>query len=209
MESTTLLSSYRRIRIRNDDVLVHSTSKFKGREVGRLRGFHKLVMTDPKHFIHVAAILTTEIQDFPDAISYIKEETALGNLLPEVHGLQHIDYGELSHAEIVRQLLEAKQFIINEFNYTPTIWYSPWGAGEDARGAHLRGAALDAGLNLVTLSGFIPPATLVNEIRSLSKTGESPASLIARWEGREILRHWWEGAGALDECIKFFKANDP
>lgn len=161
-------------------------------------------MVDPKHFIHVAAILTTEIQEFPDAIDYIKEETAAGNLQPEVHGLQHINYEELTHKEIVEHLTEAKQFIVDTFNYTPTIWYSPWGAGASTKGTHLRGAALEAGLNLVTLEGMIRPSVLMQEIRSTPETPEARAQLIARWEGKEILRHWWEGTGALTGCIKFF-----
>lgn len=168
-----------------------------------------MVMEDPKHFIHVLAVLTTEIQEFPECIAYIKEETAKGNMRPEVHGLHHVDYAGLAYGEVVSQLSEAKAFIIDQFNYVPTEWYSPWGAGADARGAHLRPAALEAGLNLVTCEGMIQPSKLVHEIRALPDTTEAKAKLIQDWAGKEILRHWWEGSGALMESIQFFKANDP
>lgn len=195
--------SYKQIRIRDDDVLVTSSS-FTGKEFARFRGFHNMVKEDPKHFIHVLAVLTTEIQAFPECIDYIKEETAAGTMFPEVHGLHHIDYASLPYAETVAQLSEARQFIIDRFNYTPTVWYSPWGAGADERGSHLRAAAMDAGLNLVTCKGMIQPSDLIKDIRTTS----DPKELIQRWEGKEILRHWWEGSGALMESIQFFKAND-
>ena len=200
--------SYNRIRIRDDDVLVTSSS-FRGKEFARFRGFHNMVMEDPKHFVHVLAILATEIQEFPECIDYIREETAAGNMYPEVHGLHHVDYAALSYAEVVRQLTEAKAFVSHTFNYTPVVWYSPWGAGADSRGAHLRPAALEAGLNLVTCVGMIQPSKLVNEIRALPDSPEARTDLIKAWEGKEILRHWWEGSGALMESIQFFKANDP
>jgi len=200
--------TYNRIRIRDDDVLVTSSS-FRGKEFDRFRGFHNMVTEDPKHFIHVLAVLATEIQEFPECIAYIKEETAKGTMQPEVHGLHHIDYAGLPYAVVVSQLREAKDFIVSSFNYVPTIWYSPWGAGADARGEHLRPAALEAGLNLVTCVGMIQPSKLVHEIRALADTPEDKANLIMAWEGKEILRHWWEGSGALMESIQFFKANDP
>ena len=202
------MTNYRRIRIRDDDVLVTSSS-FRGKEFERFRGFHNMVKEEPKHFVHVLAILATEIQEFPECIDYIREETALGNMYPEVHGLHHIDYAGLSYAEVVRQLTEAKAFVTRTFAYTPTVWYSPWGAGADLRGSHLRPAALEAGLNLVTCVGMIQPSKLVHEIRDLPDTPEAKAALIKAWEGKEILRHWWEGSGALMESIQFFKANDP
>lgn len=200
--------SYKRIRIRDDDVLV-SSSSFTGKEFERFRGFHNMVKEDPKHFVHVLAILATEIRAFPECIDFIKEETAKGTMFPEVHGLHHIDYASLPYEAVVAQLSEAKQFIIDNFNYTPTLWYSPWGAGADARGAHLRPAAIDAGLNLVTCVGMIQPSKLINEIRAIENTTTAKKAIIERWAGSEILRHWWEGSGALMESIKFFKENDP
>ena len=209
------LSNYRRIRIRDDDILV-SSSSFPGKEFDRFRGFHNTVKEDPKHFVHVLAILATEIQAFPECIDYIREETAAGHMYPEVHGLHHIDYASLPYNEVVTQLTEAKQFIINEFNYVPTLWYSPWGAGADERGAHLRQAALDAGLNLVTCEGMIEPSAMLYDVRAVKGLDRETGSrvitptmtkefLLKKWEGKEILRHWWSSVGQLNEIIKHCK----
>ena len=195
---------YQKIRIRNDDVLVHSRS-FSGREFGRFKGFHNIIQMDPRHFEHVVAILTTEIQDFPECIEYIKTETAAGRIFPEVHGLRHIDYAALSYNEVVEELRTAVSSIENMFSYRPSKWYSPWGAGADKRGAHLASAAKAAGLTLVTCVGVIQPSALVADVRAVRAGNMDKLDLYAKWEGKEILRHWWEGSGALHESIEFFK----
>lgn len=194
---------FKKIRIRNDDVLVHS-SRFDGREFSRFKGYHEIICQDLEHFEHVPAILTTEIQDFPECITYIKSETACGRMTPEVHGLHHIDYAKLSHDEVVDQLYEAKNFIIEKFNHTPTVWYSPWGAGEDKNGSHLRGAAMAVGLNLVTCANIIAPSRMLADVRAAKKGLLTKQQVLDIWEGREILRHWWSGVGALNEIIAFF-----
>lgn len=207
---------YNKIRIRDDDVLVTSSGR-KGKEFERFRGFHNTVCSDLVHFVHIPAILVTEIQQFPDCIEYIKAETAAGRMEPEVHGLHHVDYAALPIAEVVDQLLEAKAWIHNQFNWLPTKWYSPHGAGADARGAHLKTAALSAGLELITCNPLIKPSALVYDVRAAKGTDKetgltvigpptmSTQELLDKWEGREILRHWWEGHGALTEAITFFK----
>ena len=216
MESITTL--IKKIRIRDDDVLVDSRGR-KGKEFARFRGFHNTVCIDPRYFIHVPAILVTEIQQFPDCIEYIKNETAKGLMEPEIHGLQHKDYALLTTASIVEELTECKQWIQNNLNWTPTLWYSPHGAGADPDGARLRVAAEEVGLTLVTCENMINPSSLVRDVRAVKgrdlETGlkivipptMTVDQLLAKWQGKEILRHWWEGVGALTESIKFFKEN--
>jgi len=195
---------YKRIRIRNDDVLVHS-SGFDGREFKRFKGFHEVVCQDTEHFMHVPAILATEIQEFPECIEFIKIETAGRRMFPEIHGWQHKDYAKLSSAEVTNELLLAKQFVQDTFKCFPTIWYSPHGAGADHAGAHLTEAALAAGLTLVTCVNRILPARIVEDVRAVKAGTSTVEQLASKWAGKEILRHWWEGLGALDESIKFFK----
>jgi hypothetical protein len=197
---------YNKIRIRDDDVLVHSSS-FRGQEFGRFKGFHNLVQIDPRHFHHVLAVLVTEIQDFPECIQYVKEETAAGRMSPEVHGLHHIDYAALSYAEVVEQLTSARLWIESTLEYVPTTWYSPWGAGADVRGTHLAPAAQAAGLTLVTCADMIEPSALVKDVREVKAGTMTKEDLYVKWEGKEILRHWWQGVGALEESIQFFKEN--
>ena len=195
---------FKPIRIRNDDVLVHS-SGFTGREFTRFKGFHAIVCQDTEHFIHVPAILAKEIQEFPECISFIKEETAAGRMLPEVHGWEHKDYAKLSHTQITDELKTARRFVEDEFNFRPTFWYSPHGAGADQNGAHLRDAAMEAGLVLVTCQGVKHPSDLVNAVRKVKNDNLSVDKLVKDWQGQEILRHWWQGLGALNEFIRFFK----
>lgn len=195
---------FNKIRIRDDDVLI-SSKGFAGREFARFKGFHNVVLQDPKHFIHVGAILTTEIQEFPECIEFIKQETAAGRFLPETHGLKHIDYANLSFDEIGEHLNICRKFIQDNFNYNPTIFYSPWGAGADARGAHIRPAAAAVGFQLVTCEHMIHPHRLVEDV-NLAKEGKVlSSSLLTKWEGKEILRHWWEGANSISTSTLYFK----
>ena len=54
---------------------------------------------------------------------------------------------------------------------------------------------------------MIQPSELVNDVRKV-KSGEMVKDFMyAKWEGKEILRHWWEGSGALLESIEFFRDN--
>ena len=206
-----------KIRIRDDDVLVGSRGR-SGKEFDRFRGFHNMVLMDPRHFIHVPAILVREIQSFPECVEYVKQETAAGRMLPEIHGWEHKDYAPLTTEEIVDELTKAKRFIQDTFNYTSTVWYSPHGAGADARGAHLKWAAEECGLILVTCERIVKPSALVYDVRAVAgkdrETGTiampqtmTKEQLLAKWEGREIFRHWWEGMGALTESVTWFRDN--
>lgn len=178
-----------------------------------------MVCLDERHFIHVPAILAREIQEFPDCVEYVKAETAAGRMLPEIHGWEHKDYALLSIVEIIIDLNKAKAFIQDNFNYNPSVWYSPHGAGADARGAHLKEAAYECGLTLVTCEGMIKPSALVFDIRAVAgrdrSTGKIPMpqtmtkeELLAKWESKEILVHWWgPGLGALNESVTWFRDN--
>ena len=216
-EGTCSLTNFNKIRIRDDDVLVSSSGR-AGNEFARFKGFHNMVLMDPRHFIHVPAILVREIQEFPECIQYVREETAAGRMLPEIHGWEHKDYAALTPEAIVKEIGDAQDFIEDQFNYTPKFWYSPHGAGSDARGAHLKWAAEELGLTLVTCENVIKPSALVFDVRAVAgkdrSTGHTPMpqtmtkeQLLAKWEGREIFRHWWEGMGALTESIRWFQDN--
>lgn len=180
-----------KIRIRDDDVLIHSSQwpdPFK-----RFRGFHGVVCQDTEHFIHVPAILATEIRAFPEAIEFIQKETTAGRMEPQIHGLKHIDYGALSFNEVMDHLDECFQFFRDHELPKPTLWYTPWGASQE----HLHEAAFARGLRLVDTSGIIHPGLARDLLNRLKN--------VEQWEGREIFRHWWESVGALDEFVKTYK----
>lgn len=206
-----------KIRIRDDDVLVGSSGR-TGKEFDRFKGFHNAICADTRYFIHVPAILAREIQQFPECVKFVRDETAAGRMLPEIHGWEHKDYANLSVADCIEELEKAKKFILETFNYKASIWYTPHGAGADTRGKHLHIAAKEAGLTLVTCEGVNKPSALVFDVRRVKgrdiSTGskEMPPSmtkeqLLEKWQGKEIFRHWWEGHGALTESIRFFKEN--
>ncbi len=186
------------IRIRDDDVLLSSSSY--SNELGRLKQIHDWICEVPETFIHVPAILVTEIQEFPEAIEYIRQETAEGRMLPEIHGWSHKDYASLSSAEIVLELRDCKEYIRKEFNHTATKFYTPWGAGADERGKHIRGAAAAVGLEMVTCAKINKMAGRFGVVRQLMD-GHSLDYL----DGDEIFMHWWEGGSRLKRIVEVAK----
>jgi peptidoglycan/xylan/chitin deacetylase (PgdA/CDA1 family) len=183
---------FKKIRIRDDDVLLHSTrwpDAFK-----RFKGFHNLVLQDQEHFIHVAAVLITEIQDYPEAIELIRNEAKEDRIEPQIHGLKHIDYGKLTMIEAIEHLQECQlAFEAWEFPQ-PTLWYTPWGATQP----HLHESAKICGLTLIDTSNALHPGPSRDYLKA------HPTELDV-WQGKEILRHWWESVGALDEFVTTYR----
>lgn len=182
---------FNKVRIRDDDVLVHSSQwedPFK-----RFRGFHNVVCQDTEHFIHVAAILCTEISAFPEAIDFIKAEVTAGRMEAQIHGWKHIDYGQLIRGDVKHHLGRCFEFFLENDLPTPTIFYTPWGASQ----RHLHDVAEEMGLRLVDTSGIIHPGQASDKLKIDSDT--------LFFEGKEILRHWWEGCGSLNEFIQLYQ----
>lgn len=186
------------IRIRDDDVLLGSSSWED--ELGRLKQIHSWICEVPWKFIHVPAILVTEIKEFPACMDWIREETAEGRMLPEIHGLSHKDYASLTPADIVLELRECKEFIAKEFNHKATKFYTPWGAGADERGKHIRGAAASVGLEMVTCERINKMTGRYGVVRQLMD-GHSLNYL----DGDEIFMHWWEGGARLKRIVEVAK----
>ena len=90
------------IRVRDDDVLLPSSSY--GCELGRLKQIHEWICEVPDKMIHVPTILVLEIQEFPEAIEWVRQETAEGRMLPEIHPLSHKDYASLTEKQIQAEL---------------------------------------------------------------------------------------------------------
>ena len=186
------------IRVRNDDVMLPSSSYDDG--LGRLKQIHAWICEMPEKFIHVPTILVTEIQEFPECIEWVREETAEGRMLPEIHGLTHMDYASLTSAEIVLELRDCKAFILKEFNHHATKFYTPWGAGADERGKHIRGAAAAVGLEMVTCEHINKMTGRHGVIQQLMD-GRSVDYL----DDDEIFMHWWEGGARLKRIIEVAK----
>jgi peptidoglycan/xylan/chitin deacetylase (PgdA/CDA1 family) len=188
------------IRVRNDDVLLPSSSYSS--ELGRLKQIHEWICEVPDTLIHVPAILITEIQKFPECIEWIRKETEEGRMLPEIHGLSHKDYASLGTREIQNEMEECRDWIWDKFGVVANKFYSPWGAGADTRGAHIRPACEGVGIELVTceniskLSGRYGVVQQLMDGRDISYLNDF---------GGEIFMHWWEGGARLKRVVEVIK----
>jgi peptidoglycan/xylan/chitin deacetylase (PgdA/CDA1 family) len=189
------------IRVRDDDVLMPSGSY--DNELGRLKQIHEWICEVPETLIHVPTILVTEIQQFPEAIEFIRQETAEGRMLPEIHGLEHKDYAALSSAEIVLELEECREWIDKQFNHRATKFYSPWGAGFDERGAHIRGAAKSIGIELITCEHISKLQGRYGVVQELMDGRD--ISYLEDTKHGEIFMHWWEGGSRLKRVVEVIK----
>ena len=186
------------IRIRDDDVLVPSSS-WKD-ELGRLKQIHEWLCEIPDTFIHVPTILVLDIQEFPECIEWIGQETKEGRMLPEIHGLSHKDYASMTEKEIVADLNVSRDWINYRFGHEATKLYTPWGAGADERGAHIRPAAASTGIELVTCENLTELTGRYGVIQQLMD-GRS----IDYLNGGEIFMHWWTGGSRLKRVVEVAK----
>lgn len=186
MERENLLG-YLMIQIRNDDILL--TSRGWSDPVKRIKQLHSWIAEFPEHVIHVPAILVTEIQKFPEAVEFVVEETKEGRMRPEIHGLEHIDYGALTDPEIVEHLEQCLTWFHDTLNRTPTIFYTPWGGMSDK----VIVAAQSVGLRAVG----------VDKYWSLEQTGARLRSggLVSELADQDIFMHWWNRGLRLKRLV--------
>lgn len=213
-----------KVRIRNDDVLV-SSRDWKDREFERFSRVHKWIAEVPDHFIHVPTILTTEIQQFPECIEFIKNEARAKRMLPELHGFHHeIDYQHRSIEDITSDLDQAVNWMIKHLDVRPKIWYTPRCAGQyphpkatnisqekrdqlTAQADRMRAAAETLQLEVVSeydnkLSGDNGVCRHLMDGRSIDALSNS-----RKIEGghKEWSVHWWERGVRLKRCIEAVK----
>lgn len=181
------------IRIRTDDVLVHSDA-MAGAEFEKWRKHHHWVLEAPEYFYHVAAILCKDIQAFPVAIEYIKQEVAEGRLGLDLHGWEHIDYAKLTKEQIEEHLEQSFEFFLKTFNFLPTRWATPWGAISDS----IQKAARKYSL---IVEGVTPPVIDQSQAVSVVHAANSITPLL----GGVIMVHWFERGLKLWRIIQTAK----
>ena len=186
------------IRVRDDDILVHSSSYED--ELGRVKQVHEWICEVPDQMIHIPTILVTEIQDFPECIEWLKQETQEGRVIPEIHGLSHKDYGGLSSKEVILELEECIEWIYNTLGHRPTRFYTPWGAGADERGSHLKEDAASLQLELVTCERITKMTGRNGVIRRMMEGTDN--SFL---DDHEIFTHWWQGGSRLKRIVEVLK----
>lgn len=182
------------IYVRDDDVLLSSSSHAD--PLKHFKTVHSWICETPK-LLHVPTILVTEIQEFPEAIEFIKEETGAGRMRPEIHGLKHIDYAKLSLKEVIDHLCRCIEFLLDNFDVDSTTWYTPWGASAP----HLHEAASEVGLKLVDCSNINKLAGRYGLVQ-LAREGKDIEKIM---EEKEIFFHWWEGGLRLKRVIEVLK----
>lgn len=186
------------IRLRDDDVGIESSSwdsSFK-----RFQEVHNWT-TEWYEILHVPTILVNDIKRNPAWVKYVRDETEKGNMLPEIHGHEHVDFAKLSKEELVRQFGYCKEFIANEFGYTPKLVMSPWGANAP----HISTAAEECGLKLRDCSDIFKLGGRYGIIQ-LFKDGHTSLSIrnVLR-EDLEIFTHFWEGGLRIKRVVELFK----
>jgi hypothetical protein len=168
------------IRVRDDDVLLSSSMWDKRRgSFDRFSRVHRWISEFPQSFIHVPTILVTEIQAYPECIEFVREQTAQGLMIPEIHGLEHIDYGKLTAKEVESHLGQCIDWFDKNLQWEPTKFYTPWGGMSQA----IAEGATACGL---TAHGVDLRHTLESYTKRLG-AGE-PISIL---EGNEVFMHWW------------------
>ena len=188
------------IYVRNDDILLNSSSWT--RPFLRFKEIHEWICAVPDKVLHVPTILTTEIQQFPEAIEYIREETKAKRMRPQLHGLEHIDYGKLSLGEIVSHLQRSKGWMLKELHVLPTNWYTPWGSGDAPGQEHLWEAAEIENLQLITTKN-INKMNGRYGVAQMLREGHHPIKFL---DGKEIFMHWWERGERLKRILNAIKA---
>ncbi len=188
------------IRIRDDDVLVKSSSTQN--PILKFKMVHEWICEVPETLIHVPTILVTEIQEFPEIIPFIREEAAEGRMEVQLHGLHHIDYAKLEEDDIVNQLEYCKGWIRKNMDVEPTKFYTPWGAGADGTGQNIHDASKRVGLEVVTCEKTCTLSGRDGLVQSVYQDQDIHEFM----EDREILFHWWENATRLKRVVEALKA---
>jgi hypothetical protein len=173
------------IRVRDDDILVHSSSGHN--PVERFKKVHDIIVAGGA--LHVPAILTLQIQKFEPAIQFIKEETDIGRMEPQWHGWDHLDYKDIKYDQICWDIAKSQILFVKWFGVRFTKFYTPWGANAD----HIKKACEDHGIEMVDCTDLIRPVHVKREPEKF------------RGKEVEIMVHWWEGINRLKDALALLR----
>lgn len=176
-----------KLYVRDDDVLI-SSSGFTN-VVTRLKQVQSWFAQDFTKLVHVPNILVSEIQEFPEAIEFVREETRLGHMEPQLHGFRHIDYAKLPINEIRDHLSRSKDWMTENLGVTPTKFYTPWGANAP----HIFAAAAQESMTVVDCSAIEKPGQILTALRR-----DYPLEYM---EGKEVFFHWWQRGRNLERVM--------
>jgi peptidoglycan/xylan/chitin deacetylase (PgdA/CDA1 family) len=183
-----------KIIMRNDDVLGHSSAY--DNPVPRFKKYQRWMLEGLDDFEHMPTIVVTYLEKWPEAIDFIREETAEGRMRPELHGWDHIDYNSMPLGEIREDLDKSLIWMSKNLVVTPKFFYTPWGG---APSLAVQAACTEFGLtplgvqNTVSCSGVL---------RYVKQHGHISASKV--YAGREILTHWWQKNMRVPRLVKIW-----
>jgi len=178
--------------VRVDDILNQTRSKFKGKELDRFKFINKMINETNGKLIHYPTILCTDIEAFPEAIEYIKEETKQGRMIPQLHGWEHKDYVNYSSDKIVEMLDKSIAWFQNNLDTEFTIWATPWGGDSQVA----REACEWMGITLQTTNNTLTPGDTLRAVRG---------RVADQVPYRIILHHWWDRGLNLFRLCEVFK----
>ena len=169
----------------------------------RLQEIHRWIQEVKSYpVMHRPTILTTEIQEHPECIEFVREEAAAGRMQPQLHGVEHVDYGKFTYEGLIEQLKIGKGWMEDNLNVTPTRWYTPWGAGEAVGQEWMWKASAKAGMELVSCSNINKLSGRYGMVQ-IAKEGHNLRTFL---EGKEIFMHWWERGERLHRVLKVIEA---
>lgn len=177
------------LRIRVDDVMTTSRAFSKEKAEARFETIHGWIVDG--NAIHVPTILVKDIQEFPNTIELLKEETKNFKLFPEIHGYEHIDYSKLTEEEILKHLKLCLEWFQDVLKIHPTIWATPWGSKGNLP---MKDAARKLGLKIEGVENTIPPKL------ALELLEQYPVSALPT-----VMTHWWEKGLSLKKICQFIK----
>ncbi|MCI0558391.1 MAG: hypothetical protein MN733_07835, partial [Nitrososphaera sp.] len=146
---------------------------------------------------HVPAILASEIQEFPQCVAYIRQETAAGRMEPQIHGYQHVDYGKLHENEIARHLAYCIKFHEDNFAVRPTRFFTPWGA----MSPNIEKACAVLDLEMVGTDTMHK----LGGKRGAYQAIKDGRDLHTEWNGKHIIIHWWENTDRLQLVMEMLR----
>jgi peptidoglycan/xylan/chitin deacetylase (PgdA/CDA1 family) len=153
----------------------------EGREFQKFRKHHQWCLEAPHLFYPTAAILCSEIQQFPEAVEYVRTELDAGRLYVDLHGWEHINYGELTQEQIEEHLEKSFEYMLKTFGCLPIRWATPWGADSPA----IQQACRKFGLYW---EGVTHP--VIDQGLAMSKVKETGTTECL--QGRVVMVHWFE-----------------
>lgn len=162
------------LRVRIDDVLINgSGTKDPEKRFAQItRWLEQTPLIE-----HVPTILVEDIQKYPNTIKLIQEKTKEGKMFPQLHGWQHVGYGELPEKEIIAHLEKCFEWFNTTLGYSPTIWATPWG-GENEK---LDKIADIFGMKVEGVKNCYDPGRWLRE----TEQQNSPLFNVT------VMEHWW------------------